>query len=68
MTGKQILEELKWLSEEELNLPVMATDSRSGESFEVSIYGEVITVTGDEEAGELLSMEVGEKYIWGSVG
>lgn len=67
MTGRQILMQLKKLTDAELDYPVMVTHGGSGESFEVSIYGEVMEVTGDEEAGELLSMEPGDKYIWGSL-
>jgi hypothetical protein len=67
MTGRQILEQLSRLPDAELDYPVIAIHGSSGDSFEVYISGKVTEVTGDEQAGELLSMEPGDKYIWGSL-
>jgi hypothetical protein len=67
MTGRQIFEKLKNMPEDKLDLPVIVTHGSSGETFEVNVYGEVETVTGNEEAGVILDMEPGDEYIWGSL-
>ena len=64
MKVKEAYEHLKVLVEQgNEDIILMSYDTRSGDTNEVNIYPDTKEVTGDEEAGEILEMEPGTKYV-----
>ena len=63
MTAREALENLKKLSETDLDLPLIAEHGSSGVSYDLKLYGDVRLADGTDEAGPLCDMK-GELYIW----
>jgi len=62
MTARQIIESLQKLSEEEFDLPVIAIDTSSGVSYDISIDDSFVICSNQWSAGPLIDLE-GQKYI-----
>lgn len=63
MKVKMAFEALKILVEQgKGEIPLMFDDTRSGEIGEASVYPDTYKVTGEEDCGEIIDMDVETEY------